>query len=640
MSSIDEIKSRIDIVDLVSESVQLKKSGKNYMGFCPFHPNTRTPSFVVFPVTGTWRCFGQCNEGGDIFSFTMKKQGWDFSETLKFLAEKAGVQLKPPTPEELVAEEEHAQLRTMLEEAATYYHHQLRNTAEGKKALIYLQERGLSDEIIETFGLGYAPNSRDAIIQYFKNKGRSEANLKEAGLVSERDDGSIYDKFRHRIIFPIRDGRGRMAGFGGRVLDPDDIPKFLNSPQTPVFDKSALLYGLERARTPIRALDQVVIVEGYLDVIALHQAGFTNTVSPMGTALTEHQLRLLKRLTQRIILALDPDAAGDKATLRGLQIARQVMDRETEPIFDAHGLMTHETRLQADIRITTLPPGKDPDDVVRNDPAEWQRIMDSAKPVVTHVMDILAAGRNVDDPKTKSEIAGQVMPLINEVPDAIEREAYRQQLARLIRIDEHLLTGGERSSGSARRRPRRTQLKPIELKPEVPVLAGSALLEAHILGILVRRPEMVFHVDRALHEAKLVHLSRMDFERAEYQAIFELVQESINQDQSEPMNYVLNGLSLPLMEIVDDLLERTENLDPKQEKVLEDVMRALLEIRKRQVTEIINQLRFQMDEASQAGDLRTREYEDGITRCSRTLRNLHQARERFTNKLAAGKTPA
>lgn len=637
MSSIDEIKSRIDIVDLVSESVQLRRTGKNYIGFCPFHPNTRTPSFVVFPATGTWRCFGQCSEGGDIFSFTMKKQSWDFSETLKYLAEKAGVLLKPPTPEEQVAEEEHAQLRSILEEAATYYHHQLRNTPEGQKALTYLRGRGLSDEIIETFGLGYAPNAREAIIQYFKSKGRSETNLKEAGLVSERDDGSIYDKFRHRIIFPIRDARGRMTGFGGRVLDPNDIPKFLNSPQTAVFDKSALLYGLEHARTPIRALDQAVIVEGYLDVIALHQAGFTNSVSPMGTALTEHQLRLLKKLTQRFILALDPDAAGDKATLRGLQIARQTMDRESEPVFDARGLMAHESRMQADIRVTTLPAGMDPDDVVKADPAEWQRILENAKPIVIHVMETLAAGRNVDDPKTRSEIAGQVLPLINEVPDPIERETYRQRLARLIKVDERLLTGGERSDTARRRRPRPTRTKPVEQKSEIPILVGNALLEAHCLGILVRRPEMVFHVDRALHEAHLLRLSRQDFERAEYQAIFELVEESLAQDQSEPMNFVLNGLSLPLMEIVDNLLERTERLDPKEDRVLEDVMRALLEIRRRQVTEVINQLRFQMDEAAQTGDLRTKEYEDGIAKCTRALRNLHQARERFTNRSVSGK---
>jgi len=637
MSSIDEIKSRIDIVDLVSESVQLRRTGKNFIGFCPFHPNTRTPSFVVFPATGTWRCFGQCNEGGDIFSFTMKKQSWDFQETLKYLADKAGVQLKPPTPEELVAEEEHAQIRSLLEEAAVYYHHQLLNTPEGQKALTYLKGRGLSNEIIETFGIGYAPNAHDAIIRTLKSKGRSEVNIKEAGLVSEREDGSIYDKFRHRIIFPIRDARGRMAGFGGRVINPDDIPKFLNSPQTAVFDKSALLYGLEHARTPIRALDQAVIVEGYLDVIALHQAGFTNTVSPMGTALTEHQLRLLKRLTQRLILALDPDAAGDKATLRGLQIARQTMDRESEPVFDARGLLAYESRLQADIRVTTLPPGMDPDDVVKVDPAAWQNILDNAKPVVIHVMETLASGRNVDDPKTRSEIANQVLPLINEVPDAIERDAYRQRLARLIKVDERLLTGGEPPSSTRRKRQKSTQSVAGEQKPEIPILAGSALLEAHILGILVRRPEMVFHVDRALHEAHLSHLSRQDFERAEYQAIFELIQESLAQDQSEPMHFVLNGLSLPLMEIVDNLLERTEKLDPKEDRVLEDVMRALLEIRRRQMTEVINQLRFQMDEAAQAGDLRTREYEDGITRCTRTLRNLDQARERFINRAAVWK---
>jgi DNA primase len=299
--------------------------------------------------------------------------------------------------------------------------------------------------------------------------------------------------------------------------------------------------------------------------------------------------------------------------------------------------MAHESRLQADIRVTTLPAGMDPDDVVKADPAEWQRILENAKPVVIHVMETLAAGRNVDDPKTRSEIAGQVIPLINEVPDPIERETYRQRLARLIKVDERLLTGIEPTSSSRRRRPRPSQPKASDQKSEIPILAGNSLLEAHILGILVRRPEMVFHVDRALHEAHLSHLSRLEFERAEYQAIFELVQESLAQDHSEPMHYVLNGLSLPLMEIVDNLLERTEKLDPKEDRVLEDVMRALLEIRRRQVTEMINQFRFQMDEAAQAGDFRTKEYEDGIAKCTRTLRNLHQAHERLTNRAVAAK---
>ena len=636
MSSIDEIKSRIDIVDLVSESVQLRRSGKNYTGFCPFHPNTRTPSFVVFPETGTWRCFGQCNEGGDIFGFLMKKQGWDFAETLRYLAEKAGVQLKPVTPEEQIAEEEHAHLRALLEEAVIFYRHNLLNTPEGQKALAYLKGRGLSDEIIEAFGLGYASNTWEALIRHFRDKGVSDETLREVGLVSERDTGGIYDKFRHRIIFPIRDGRGRIAGFGGRVLDPNDIPKFLNSPQTPIFDKSALLYGLDRARTAIRTQDQAVIVEGYLDVIALHQAGFINTVSPMGTALTEHQLRLLKRLTRRFILALDPDAAGDKATLRGLQIARQAMDRETEAVFDARGLMAHESRLQADIRVTTLPPGMDPDDVVKRDPAEWQRILDNARPVVIHVMETLAAGRDVDDPKTKSEIAAQVQPLINEVPNPIERDAYRQRLARLLKVDERILLGGEAPSRAARRRTTTGKTQTMVQKPVVTAPVGSALLEAYCLGVLIRQPDLVFRIDRALQEARLPRLSRLDFERAEYQTIIDLIQESLAQDVAEPMNYVLNGLSLPLMEIVDDLLKRTEKLDPIEDRVLEDLMRALLDMRQRQVRQTIDHLRFQMEEAAQVGDLRTKEYEENMAKSSRLLKNLHQARDRFTNRIVSG----
>jgi DNA primase len=291
MSSIDEL-ARID-TDLVSETVQLRRTGKNYTGFCPFHSNSRTPAFVVFPETGTWRCFGQCNEGGDIFGYVMKKEGWDFNEALHQLAEKAGVQLKAPTQQEQVAAEAYDGLRLLLEEAVTFYRHQLLGTAAGKEALEYLHQRGLNDETIEAFGLGYAPNAWEATLGHFRSKGFSEEDLLAAGLVTEREGegrSGVYDRFRHRLMFPIRDERGRMAGFGARILNLEDVPKFLNSPQTVLFDKGRLLYGLDRARKSIRSADQAVIVEGYLDVIALHQASYANAVSPMGTALTEHQL--------------------------------------------------------------------------------------------------------------------------------------------------------------------------------------------------------------------------------------------------------------------------------------------------------------------------------------------------------------
>ena len=278
MSTIDEIKNQIDIVDLISETVQLRRSGKNYTGFCPFHSNTRTPAFVVFPETGTWRCFGQCNEGGDIFGFVMKKEGWDFSEALSTLAERAGVELKPLTPVEQEAIEEHENLRNLLEDAVTFFRHNLMNTPAGKSVLEYLHtKRGLNDAMIEAFGLGYAPNAWDAGLKHFTSKGYRAADLIACGLVTEREaqdeseQASIYDRFRNRIMFPIRDERGRMTGFGARVVNPSDVPKFLNSPQTALFDKSHILYGLDRARKEIRSKNQSVIVEGYLDVIALHQ---------------------------------------------------------------------------------------------------------------------------------------------------------------------------------------------------------------------------------------------------------------------------------------------------------------------------------------------------------------------------------
>jgi DNA primase len=640
MSSIDEIKSRLDIVDLVSETVQLRRAGKNYTGFCPFHPNTRTPAFVVFQESGTWRCFGQCNEGGDIFRFVMKKEGWDFSQALHYLAERAGVQLKPPTPAEQAAAEEHDHLRSLLEDALTFYRHHLLNTPAGQAALEYLHHRGLKDETIEAFGLGYAPNAWEAALTYFKEKGYIENSLFEAGLVTERSGDErqtgargFYDRFRHRIMFPIRDERGRMAGFGARILNPDDLPKFLNSPQTPVFDKGHLLYGLDRARKDIRQLDQVVIVEGYLDVIALHQAGFANAVSPMGTALTEHQLNMIKRFTRRIVLALDPDAAGAKATLRGLQIARQTLDREVEAVFDARGLLRHEGRLQADIRVTTLPQGMDPDDVVNRDPAEWQQIVENAKPVVVHVMETLAYGRSLDDPKVRSEIANQVLPLIEDVPDAIERETYRQKLARLLRVDERALVGeSRRRSRAAPGRVVRTSRQPAEKTTRASPPSSAALLEFHCLGMLMRRPDLVYRLDRAMQEFNLPRLSVNDFQRAEHQALFQLVQESLDQNVSEPLHFVLNSLSLPLMDKADDLLERTSKLDPVEDRVFEDVLRAILNLRILYVRESLDYLRYIMDEAQQQGDLQSKEFQQGVLHFTILLKHLNTALGRYTGR--------
>ncbi len=661
MSTIDEIKSRLYIVDLVSETVQLRRSGKSYTGFCPFHSNTRTPAFVVFPESGTWRCFGQCNEGGDIFKFVMKKEGWDFTEALRYLAEKAGVELKPQTPEQQAITEENDHLRTILEDAVVFYRQQLLHTPEGQATLGYLrQKRGLSDVTLEAFGLGYAPNSYDATLHYFQSRQYPREHLIASGLVSQRDDGGVYDRFRHRIMFPIRDERGRMAGFGARILNPDDVPKFLNSPQTPIFDKGHLLYGLDRARKTIRTKEQAVIVEGYLDVIALHQAGFANVVSPMGTALTEHQLGLLKRMARRIILALDPDAAGNQATLRGLQIARQTLDHEQELVFDARGLLSSEARLQADIRVTTLPPGMDPDEVVNRDPKEWELIVQNARPIVVHVMQVLATGRDLDDPKVKREIASQVLSLIADIPDPIERDTYRQKLARLLRVSEATLMEARPAVARGRPSPIRSGTRrgaasdaqsgaspsTVSTKPAQSTTAGSATLsnyalEAHCLGVLLRHPALLYRVDRKLLEAGLGRLSPEDFQHTDHQAIFGLLQESVDQDIAEPLNYVLSGFSLPMMEIADDLLARTATIygketadrhsDSNEDRILEDLLRGLVELRQRNLRQSLEYLHYLIEDAQDQGDLKAVQYRQSVVNYLKVKKLLDQAIGKPTN---------
>ncbi|KAF0110907.1 MAG: DNA primase [Chloroflexi bacterium] len=595
MTAVDEIKARLDIVDLVSETVKLRRSGKSYTGFCPFHPNSKTPAFAVFPDSGTWRCFGQCNEGGDIFKYVMKREGWDFTESLRFLAERAGVTLEPLTLERKAAEDQYDRLRELLEEAANFFQYQLLKTPAGKTAVDFLVRRGVTQESIQLFGLGYAPGTYDAMTNHFGGKGFSTDELIQVGLVNERDSGGFYDKFRNRVMFPIRDAAGKMAGFGARILDPEDVPKFLNSPQTVLFDKSHLLYGLNLSRKPIRTQDQVVIVEGYLDVILLHQCGFDNTVSPMGTALNEDQLRLLKKFTRRIVLALDADAAGEKATLRGLELARHALDHETELVFDAHGLLRHEARLQADVRVTTLPPGMDPDEVVLRDPEEWRNILGSAQPIVVHVMETLAKSQNLEDAKVKSAVASQVIPLIEDVPSPIERDAYRQQLARLLKIDERSLLGSQR----IREKPkRRTERVGDQLQNRIPKVTESGIdkrisnLESHCLSLLVNRIEWFYELERSLNQAGLEKFTVADFDSSEFQIIAGLLIDGLAQDDMDPLSYIRKLLPDPLSDRFDQLSLTAAKTEKNNEKLLEDLVRTVINLRLIRINTTLNQLRF------------------------------------------------
>jgi len=375
-----------------------------------------------------------------------------------------------------------------------------------------------------------------------------------------------------------------------------------------------------------------------MGVLAPHQHGFTNVVATMGTALTEYHLQLIKRFTRRIILAMDSDSAGVKATLRGLEVARQTLDREREVLFDARGLLRQEGRLQADIRVSTLPEGMDPDDVVNRDPVEWQRLIENAKPVVVHVMDTLSVGRNLEDPKVKTEIASHVMPLIEDLPNAIERDTYRQKLARLLQVDERsLITSvrGRLTRPRYQRQPTRTEETPLSRTIQ-DIASSTHKRENHILGFLIRNPDLIYHINRNLQEDGLPRISEGDFLNTDHQVLLQLLFKSLDQTDIEPLDFVLNHIADPLMKITDDILKQTQDVDSRGNDILNDVLRALLMLRENQISQQLDHLRFLQESAQQDGDLKASEYQDTMLQYVIMRGRLHRARDRYSHHALKG----
>jgi DNA primase len=452
VSVFERIKQKLDIVDEIGAVVPLRKSGKAFKGLCPFH-SERTPSFYVFPATGTWRCFG-CQEHGDLFTFVEKQQGLEFRDALTQLAERAGVPLEragmdatAPGPESAESAARR-RLRAVNEAAAIWFHHQLLQTPEAQYARSYLESRGVNNDSIVTWRLGYAPDG-DRLVTYLLAEGYTATELVEAGLARERDatrGGGLYDYFRNRVIFPIRDGRGQTIAFGGRELGGGPV-KYLNSPQTALFDKSATLFGLDLARDAIRRADQAIIVEGYMDAVVPHQYGTRNVVACIGSAITDKHVRLLKKLTRRLALALDPDAAGQSATLRGIAVAQEAFDRVAVPVVAAsewHGIsrgyVRFEEQVDAEITVVRLPNGEDPDEFVRRDLAGWQRAIADAPALMDFLFEVQMRELDLATPAGKAEAAKRLLPLIAERSDRASQDAYLRKLAARLRVDERELT--------------------------------------------------------------------------------------------------------------------------------------------------------------------------------------------------------
>src|SRR5438132_5151335 len=458
MSIIETIKAKINVVDEIGLVVALQKSGKALKGLCPFH-NERTPSFYVFAETQTWRCFG-CNEGGDVFSFVQKQQGLEFREALQYLAEKAGVSVDdfsgqdPEQAREINALKE--RLRKLNEDALLWFHQMLLRSKEAAEARAYVQSRGISADTVVTFSLGYAPEQWDGLSRFLLGRGYTERELVNGGLARDPDGGlgdsssGIYDYFRHRLIFPIRDMRARVIGFGGRAFG-ENQPKYLNSPQTLLFEKNSVLYALDMARDTIKLARQVVIVEGYVDAVIAHQHGTKQTVACIGSAITEKHIQQLKTLTRQVTLALDPDAAGATATEHGIQEALKTFDRTIVPVpvattsagtrkrNEPRGMIRLEEQVDAEINVLQLPPGQDPDEVIVQNFSAWAYAVAHPLPLVDYYFGVKTAGLNLREPSGQTETAKRLLPIIGMISDRIKRDAYMRKLATMISMDERIL---------------------------------------------------------------------------------------------------------------------------------------------------------------------------------------------------------
>ncbi len=464
MSVITEVKQRLDIVELVSEYVTLQKAGRNFKGLCPLHSENH-PSFFVFPEQQTWHCFGACGTGGDIFSFIMKKEGIDFGQALRLLAQRGGITLSPLEAPDKAEDKEKERLFQINEAATEYYHHLLSSTKAGEAARSYLERRKVTPETVKEFRLGFSPDTWETLKNYLLNKDYKEKELAEAGLIIEKEEGGSYDRFRNRLIFPICDIQGRVTGFGARALD-DSLPKYINSPQTAIFDKSSSLYGIDKAKSAIRKKNLAIIVEGYTDVLTAHQHGWQNVVGSMGTSLTEKQVGGIKRLTNNITLALDADLAGEEATLRGKAILAYS---------------------NAEANVILLPPGKDPDEVIREDPSLWQKLVEQAMPILDFAFQSIISKVDINKAKDKSLAVQKLLPSIHEIKDPVQQSHYLRKLARELRIEESAIKAALRESKIGRKPP---QLgKPPDQSRLAHQLVSSPI-EEHCLALILQYPEL------------------------------------------------------------------------------------------------------------------------------------------------------
>ena len=570
MDEKDLIKEKINIVDLIAEYLPLKKAGVNFKAPCPFH-NEKTPSFVVSPERQIFKCFG-CQKSGDIFTFLMEKEGMEFKEALEVLAKRAGIVLK----QNVSKRDSKERLFEVNLKAQEFFHYLLTKHTLGKIALDYLKKRGVSDKSIADFGIGYAPNSWESLTKFLLKRGFSMAEIIASGLAVASKNGG-YDRFRARITFPMVDGKDKLRGFSGRVIYTGE-PKYINSPQTPIFDKGNFLFGLNLAKGEIRNKKEAVLVEGEMDAIMSHQAGFKNVIASKGTALTEGQIYLLKKYTDTLSLCFDMDLAGDSASRRGIELAEKA---------------------EMNIKVVRIEGGKDAAEVIKSDPVIWQKAVEGAEPIYDYYLQSISSRFNLKNPSHLRQVGQELIPIWAKITDDLIRDSYIQKLASLLRTDENVLRS---SVEKARKGEVKTYTQILHQKKEddvVNIRSRREMLEEYLIVLLLHIPSDINYVPP---------FPETLFLKEEWRQVFVLLVLYLDSISFKGGSFDINEFTLDLpKELLQDIdklyLTEIDSKLTQSQHWLKEVSGVVAELKKTLIKASLEKLSFEIKNAQEFGKI-------------------------------------
>jgi len=584
-SPIEEVKSRLDIIEVIGSYIKLHKAGANYRAICPFH-SEKKPSFFVSPARQIWHCFG-CNSGGDIFRFVMKIEGVEFIDSLRILAQKAGVELRPVKPELLT---ERQRLHEICEISAQFFEKQLESKI-GQEVKDYLLNRGIKEESIKKWRLGYAPDTWQGLSDFLLSKKYQKEEIAKAGLAIKNEEGRFYDRFRGRIMFPVFDLNSQIAGFGGRVFgknksEASEEMKYINTPNTLLYDKSRILYGLDKAKIAIRQKDFCILVEGYTDVILSNQAGFENVVSTSGTALTPYQLKILKRYSENLFTCFDMDVAGDSATKRGIDLAQ------------IQGF---------NIKVVTLPENLDPADVISKDSKEFEKLIEKALSILDFYFQNAFSRFDKKTPEGKKEISKILLRVLKRIPNKIEQSFWIQKLAKELEVKEENVV---------------EELKKIKLEEEtygleqeevenLPPKTRKELLEERLLMLIVRNTENLKLIEEN------IHLDLKDdipcFSKKSVEILTNLKKE---------LNFPLENLSPEALDFFNYISLKSEIEEIDEKEIIKETSFCLKEIQSLEIKNKLNEISKEIKKAEEQKSPETQKLLEEFNSYSKTLRDL------------------